>query len=118
MLMKKIHSQPSPSTRGPPMSQAVVAPMPPRAPQNPRALLRSEPSSKVVVMIESAVGVMIAAPTPWTARAAISASSDQAIPQRSDAAVKKTSPTIKTRRRPSRSAALPPSRSRPAKVSA
>ena len=65
MLMKKIHSQPSPSTIGPPISQAVVAPMPPSAPQIPSALLRSAPSSKVVVMIESAVGVMIAAPIPW-----------------------------------------------------
>ena len=73
MLMKKIHSQPGPSTRGPPISQAVVAPIPPSAPQIPSALLRSAPSSKVVVMIESAVGVMIAAPMPWKARAPISA---------------------------------------------
>jgi hypothetical protein len=64
MLMKKIHSQPSPSTIGPPISQAVVAPMPPSAPQIPSALLRSAPSSNVVVMIESALGVMTAAPMP------------------------------------------------------
>jgi hypothetical protein len=55
MLMKKIHSQPRPSTRGPPMSHAVVAPKPPSAPQIPSALLRSAPSAKSVVMIESAV---------------------------------------------------------------
>jgi hypothetical protein len=35
--------------------------------------LRSAPSSKVVVMIESALGVMIAAPIPWKARAPIRA---------------------------------------------
>jgi hypothetical protein len=50
MLMKKIHSQPSPSTIGPPISQAVVAPIPPSAAQIPSALLRSAPSSKIVVM--------------------------------------------------------------------
>ena len=64
--MKKIHSQPGPSTSGPPISHAAVAPMPPSAPQIPSALFRSEPSGKVVEMIERAVGVMIAAPTPWT----------------------------------------------------
>ena len=64
MLMKKIHSQPGPSTSGPPISHAAVAPMPPSAPQIPSALLRSGPSGKVVEMIDSAVGVMIAAPTP------------------------------------------------------
>ena len=34
MLMKKIHSQPRPSTRRPPISQAVVAPKPPSAPRS------------------------------------------------------------------------------------
>jgi hypothetical protein len=92
--------------------------MPPSAPQIPSALLRSAPSSKVVVMIESALGVMTAAPIPWKARAPISALSDQASPQSSDASVNRTTPTMNTRRRPSKSAARPPSRSRPAKVSA
>ena len=46
--MKKIHRQPGPSTSGPPISHAVVAPMPPSAPQIPSALFRSEPSVKVV----------------------------------------------------------------------
>jgi hypothetical protein len=71
--MKKIHSQPGPSTSGPPISHAAVAPVAPIMLQIPSALFRSEPSGKVVEMIESAVGVMIAAPTPWTARAAMSA---------------------------------------------
>src|SRR5262245_982067 len=118
MLMKKIHAQPSPSTIGPPISQAVVAPMPPSAPQIPSALLRSAPSSKVVVMIESADGVITAAPTPWKARAPISALSDQASPHKSEANVNNTTPTMNTRRRPSRSAARPPSSNRPANVSA
>src|SRR5919197_1310314 len=77
-LMKKIHSQPGPLTSGPPISHAAVAPMPPSAPQIPSALFRSEPSGKVVEMIERAAGVMIAAPTPWTTRAARSAAGEQA----------------------------------------
>src|SRR5499426_4457822 len=87
MLMKKIHRQPGPSTSGPPISHAVVAPMPPSAPQIPSALVRSAPSVKVVEMIDRAVGVMIAAPAPWTARVASSAAGDQASPHSSDAAV-------------------------------
>jgi hypothetical protein len=89
------------------ISQAVVAPIPPSAPQIPSALLRSKPSSKVVVMIESALAVVIAAPIPWKPRAPIKAVSDQASPQSSEARVKTATPTMKTRRRPSRSAARP-----------
>jgi hypothetical protein len=95
-----------------------VAPKAPFMPQIASALLRSAPSGKVVETIERAVGVMIAAPTPWTARAVISASGDQASPQTSEARVKNSSPTMNTRLRPSRSAARPPSSSSPAKVSA
>ena len=83
----------------------------------PRALLRSAPSSKVVVRIESAAGEMIAAPTPWIARAAMSVASDVARPQTSDAPEKSARPAMNIRRRPSRSAVRPPSMSRPPKVS-
>src|SRR6476469_7747455 len=96
--MKKIHRQPGPSTSGPPISHAAAAPMPPRAPQIPSALFRSAPSVKVVEMIERAVGVMIAAPAPWTTRAVRSAAGDQASPHSSDAAVKNTAPAMNTRR--------------------
>jgi hypothetical protein len=118
MLMKKIHSQPGPSTSGPPISHAAAAPMPPSPLQIPSAVVRSGPSGKVVETIERAVGVMIAAPTPWATRAATSAAGDQASPQMSDAAVKNRTPVMNRRRRPSRSAARPPSKSRPPKVSA
>src|SRR5215218_40545 len=67
--MKKIHSQPRPSVIGPPTSHAAVPPIAPVEPQMPSALLRSPPSGKVVIRIESAVGVMMAAATPCTARA-------------------------------------------------
>jgi hypothetical protein len=72
----------------------------------------------MVMRIESAVGVITAAPTPCTARAAISAAGDHASPHRSDAAVKKRIPIMNMRRRPSRSAERPPSSRRPPKVSA
>ena len=51
-LTKKIHSQPAYFVRMPPKSTPAAAPLPPIAPQMPSALLRSEPSSNVVVMID------------------------------------------------------------------
>jgi len=80
-LTKKIHSQPAYFVRMPPKSTPAAAPLPPIAPQMPSALLRSEPSSNVVVMIASVAGDTIAAPTPCTARAAISTPIEPARPQ-------------------------------------
>ena len=65
MFTKKIHSQLSRSVRTPPSRTPATAPNAPTAPQAPSALLRSLPSANVVVRIESAAGVMIAAPRPW-----------------------------------------------------
>jgi len=79
-------------------------------------LLRSEPSSNVVVMIASVAGEMIAAPTPCTARAATSTPIELASPHTSDAPENTTSPTMNMRLRPSRSAARPPSSSNPPNV--
>ena len=56
---------------------------------------------------------MIAAPRPWTARAAISAPIEPAKPQTSDAAEKRAIPIMNMRRRPSRSPARPPSSRKP-----
>jgi hypothetical protein len=115
--MKKIHCQPSPSVIGPPTSHAAVPPTAPVEPQIPSALLRSAPSWKVVITIDSAVGVMIAAAMPCTTRAASSAPVVPASPAPSEASAKRPVPTMNTRRRPRRSAARPPSRSRPPKLS-
>src|ERR1700753_1431060 len=65
------HSQPTYSVRTPPSSTPAAPPEPATAPQTPSALLRSAPSLKVTATIESAAGERIAAPRPWTARAAI-----------------------------------------------
>ena len=62
--------------------------------------------------------VITAAPSPWTARAAISDVSDQASPAKSEASVKTTRPTRNNRRRPRRSAARPPRSRKPPKTNA
>jgi hypothetical protein len=116
--MKKIHSQLRASVRIPPSRTPAAAPKPPTAPQTPSAMLRSRPSTKVVERIERAAGVMIAAPRPWTARAAIRDGSDQARPANSEASENTARPTKKIRRRPTRSAARPPRSRKPPKTNA
>ena len=117
-LRKKIHCQPTVSVSTPPTSRPIVPPEAPTAPQMPSALLRSAPSGKVVIRIESAAGVIDAAPIPCSARAAINIAPDGASPPSSDASANTATPATKTRRLPSRSAALPPSNNRPPKVNA
>ena len=77
-LTQKIQGHESTSTRMPPMRTPAAAPTPPTAPHAPRAMLRSRPSRKVVVRMERAAGEIVAAPSPCSARAAISAPSLQA----------------------------------------
>ncbi len=107
----------SPLVRIPPSSTPAAPPAPATAPQMPSARLRSAPSEKVVVMIESAAGETIAAPRPWIARAAISHASDRASPPPSEANENTTRPIMNMRLRPSRSASRPPSSRNPPKVS-
>ena len=101
----------------PPSSTPAAPPVPAIAPQIPSALLRSAPSWKVVMRIDSAAGEMMAAPTPCTAREAMSCASDVARPHASDAPEKSARPIRNMRRRPSRSAERPPSMSSPPNVS-
>ncbi|MET3961506.1 hypothetical protein ABIE44_001440 [Marmoricola sp. OAE513] len=110
------HSQPAHSVSTPPSRTPAAPPAPATAPQMPSALLRSEPSGKVVVMIDSAAGEAIAAPRPWTARAAISQVSFWAKPPASEASAKSAIPIMKTRRRPKKSARRPPRSRKPPKV--
>ena len=118
MFRKKIHSQLRRSVKTPPSRTPAAAPKPPTAPQTPSAMLRSLPSEKVVIRIESAAGAMIAAPRPCTARAPISDVSLHASAARSDADVKTTRPEMNMRRRPRRSAARPPRSRKPPNTSA
>ena len=117
-LMKKIHSQPTVSVSTPPRSTPTAAPLPAIAPHTPSAVLRSLPSANVVVRIERAAGEMIAAPRPWTARAATSVPVEFESPHANDAAANTISPTMKIRRRPNRSATRPPSSRNPPNVNA
>ena len=102
---------------GPPISHAAVPPTAPVEPHSPSALLRSPPSGKVVITSDSAVGVMIAAATPCTARAMSRVSLVPASPAPSEASANRAVPAMNIRRRPSRSEARPPSSSNPPKLS-
>jgi hypothetical protein len=79
--------------------------------------VRSSPSEKVVVMIESAAGEMSAAPRPCTPRKMISTSPELASALASEAPLNSASPARKSARRPMRSAARPPSSRKPPKSS-
>ena len=116
-LTQKIHSQPRYFVRMPPIRTPAAAPLPPTAPQAPSALLRSLPSVNVTEMIDRAAGVTIAAPSPWTPRAAINIPDEVESPQTSEARPKSASPPMKTSRRPSKSAARPPRSRNPPYVS-
>src|SRR6202035_1357366 len=81
-----------PLVRIPPNSTPAAPPAPTIAPQTPSARLRSAPSAKVVVRIDSAAGETIAAPRPWTARAASRHPSDWGTPPANAAAEQRGHP--------------------------
>ena len=113
MLMKNTQRQPGPSVSRPLAITPTDPAPPPMAPRMPRARLRSWPSAKVTATIDSAAGVIRAAPNPWNPRAAMSTAEDWAMPATSDAVEKMVSPVRSIRRLPSRSDILPPSRRNP-----
>jgi hypothetical protein len=116
-LTKKIHSQLSRSVRMPPSSRPNAPPPAAIALHTPSALVRSSPSAKVVVMIESAAGETSAPPRPCNARAATSQVSEVARPFNSEANEKIATPQRKSLRRPKRSPARPPSSRKPPNTS-
>ena len=102
--------------RTPPASTPTAAPEPPIAPQIPSALLRSAPSSNVVVTIESAAGVMTR-----RAEALDGARDDQHALRPREAAEERgdredDDADQEDAARPSRSAARPPSSRKPPNV--
>jgi hypothetical protein len=68
MLMKKIHSQPMPSTSAPPTSGPIATAAPVVAPQIPNAVARSRPSNSCAISA-SDVANIAAPPMPWRPRA-------------------------------------------------
>ncbi len=93
MLMKKIHSQPSASTRMPPRIGPTRSATPAVVPQSAIALPRSW-AGKIRVMTAIVCGVSIEAPMPWRTRAAISISMLVVRPHHRDASVKIVRPTM------------------------
>ena len=79
-LMKKIHRQSNAVTSRPPRVGPAIVATPATAPQMPNAAPRRS-AGKTVVMIASVCGISSAAPTPCTARNAISRPGVGARPQ-------------------------------------
>ena len=84
--------------------------------QAPSATARLAAGTAALRMVRVS-GVTIAPPSPCTARAAMSASTEGASAAATDAAVKMPSPITKSRRRPKRSPSAAPVRRKTANVS-
>ena len=93
MLMKKIHSQPSPSTSTPPRIGPTSVATPAVAPHSAIARPRSV-DGKIRVMTAIVCGVISAAPKPCTTRATMSISTVEVRPHHSEARVKIVRPTM------------------------
>ncbi len=81
------------------------------------AFCRSVGSVKTLVRIDSVAGNTKAAPSPMTARVAVSWPADPARADSPEPAAKIQRPTVRVPRRPNLSPMLPAVRSRPAKTS-
>ena len=89
---QKIQCQSRPCTTAPPMSGPPAIARPPTAPQMPTVLARRS-RGKAEARIVRLSGVISAAPSPWTARAAISRPVVGASAHAADATVKASRPT-------------------------
>ena len=89
--MKKIHSQPRPSTRTPPRIGPTSVATPAVAPQMPMAAPRRS-GGKIRVMTAMVCGVIMAAPRPCSTRAMMRVSMSPDRPHHSEARVKTTRP--------------------------
>ncbi len=105
------------ATSQPPRTGPIAAVIPLKPDHVPMACPRRDGSNEAE-MRARLPGTSSAAPTPCTARAAISHGTDCATPQAMDAAAKSATPSAYTRRRPKRSPSAPPTRSSEDRVSA
>ena len=92
MLTMKIERQPIPCTMKPPRVGPIAMAVLATAVQMPIAQLFNFGSGNAALTSASEVTLTVAAATPWTARARLSASSEDAIPQAAEAAVKRAMP--------------------------
>ena len=108
---RKIARQLPSSVSRPPSAGPRLRPIDTLTAFRPSALPRS-PWANVRAMIAGPIAMIIAAPTPWTARAAMRAPGPGAPPQTALAAVKTANPTRYTRRNERTSPRRPNGRSR------
>ena len=110
------HCQPRPWVTAPPRTGPSTTATLVRLPYMPIARPR-RCAGNAAFSRASAIGMMAAAPAPWTARAAISTPTLGASAHTADAAANRASPAAKTRRRPSMSPSAAPVSSSTAKLS-
>ena len=105
-LTRKIARQPSPAIRMPPSDGPSAVPTADIVPSSPIALpvLAFGTISPTNAMLSA---IMMAAPRPCTARAAISSHSVGATPHRTEASVNRAMPMSSSRRRPAMSPSRP-----------
>lgn len=96
----------------------MAIPSPLVAAHTPIALRRSPGSRNMSVMIDRVDGIIIAAPTPIPARAAMSIPVEPEYAAHADVPPNTARPVTNTRRRPNRSALLPATSISPAKTRA
>ena len=101
----------------PPMSGPTASARPEIPAHMPMACARSLGSGKVLVRIESVLGSMMAPPTPWKTRPAMSRCVDGASAQKSEPPVNRARPPMNALRRPNMSPRVPPLSSRLARAS-
>ena len=99
MLMKNDQRQDRLVVSQPPSSGPMAATPPMTAPQMPNAMARSRPR-KLVFRIDCVAGRIMAPPTPWSRRAAMSWVPSWAAPAMTDATMKITRPPRYISRRP------------------
>ena len=102
----KIACHPTASTSTPPTSGPAANASPITAPQIPIARARASPSNSCASSASEA-GNMTAAPSPCSARAAISSPDEEAIVHSADATVNRHTPITNSFLRPNRSASDP-----------
>ena len=108
-LIQKIDRHPIVSVSAPPISGPTPSDTPATAPQMPTARARAFASGNAFAMSDSATGLSIDAPNPWSALNPISCSIVDARLHSSDPTVKTPRPIWNTRLRPNRSETDPAS---------
>jgi len=116
-LIRKIQPQRACWLISPPTTGPRARASAPTAAQMPTAMLRSLRLVNAAMMMASVGGISSAAPTPCTARLAMSTSPLPASPAASEEKVNTAVPIRNILRRPNTSESLPPTSSSPARVS-